>query len=271
MLDFQVLTRQSPFAGERLELVERTHRALCRSALPHLTLALRGAVDLELVGVEPRTWDEALDELPEHALFASLPAAPLGTTLLLAADSAGVLDLVTRLLGGSGSGSRGRLPTEIELVVARRVLDALVQALAPAWQELLGLDLSLGTVDVDPPVALAPAGEPCLVIRHTLDGSALSLVVPWQAIEQLAERLPPAAEPEPDPLVAFAEVELQAEVGSMQLTTDAFAALAEGDLLSLGVPASAGVTLHVSGLPLHRGQPGRSGRRRAIHVVESLA
>ncbi|MGI9658542.1 MAG: FliM/FliN family flagellar motor switch protein, partial [Gaiellaceae bacterium] len=46
--------------------------------------------------------------------------------------------------------------------------------------------------------------------------------------------------------------------------------LRPGSVVELDAPASAGVVLVAENTPIHRARPGRSGRRRAVEIVERL-
>src|SRR5262249_48692560 len=135
---------------------------------------------------------------------------------------------------------------------------------------------------------VAPASEPTLgltiEVRSESISSTLTLLVPWRAIEPVAAKLTASTygdmlgEADADGVTAEtvrrvvgeAEVDLRAEVGGIELELERVLALKVGDVLPLGARASSGVVLCVEDVPVHRAEPGRSGSRRAVSIVERL-
>jgi flagellar motor switch protein FliM len=125
----------------------------------------------------------------------------------------------------------------------------------------------------------APVSEPTLslTIEARLDGtsSTLALLLPWQAIAPLIDRVGGREEHAEvrsgDALsvrraVGGVQVAVRAEVASVQLPIESVLSLRPGDVLSLNAPADGGVTLYADKVPVHSGRPGRSGARRAVQV-----
>jgi flagellar motor switch protein FliM len=63
---------------------------------------------------------------------------------------------------------------------------------------------------------------------------------------------------------------VRAEVASIELPIEQVLALQPGDVLRLGAPADAGVTLFADKVPVHRAKPGRSGSRRAVQITDRV-
>jgi flagellar motor switch protein FliM len=128
-----------------------------------------------------------------------------------------------------------------------------------------------------------PVSEPTLTftIEARLAGSSttVALLLPWSAIAPVADRFA-SREDAPDRgadeidrvrrAVGKVDMTVRAEVASIELPIEQVLALQPGDVLSLGAPAEAGVTLFADKVPIHRGKPGRSGSRRAVQVVERV-
>jgi flagellar motor switch protein FliM len=104
----------------------------------------------------------------------------------------------------------------------------------------------------------------------------MALLIPWIAIDPVAERLSgkESEEPEADALgaaeigraVAGVPVTLRAEVAAIDLPIDEILALGPGSVIKLGVQAEQGVTLFAENVKLARAQPGCNGPRRAIQI-----
>jgi flagellar motor switch protein FliM len=194
-----------------------------------------------------------------------------------------VLQALECLLGGEASHAPAeRHLTEVDWVLTRGVLDAVVHQLSVAWDELGGQELVRGEVDIEGDAGvLTPIGEPTLAVNFqvNLDGleSAMSLLIPWAAIEPITERIRGGANElgALDPQgaealrrgVAGAGVLLRAEVGSVQMPIEHMLQLAPGSLIVLEESSTDGVLLFAEGVSIGRGRPGRSGARRAVKLT----
>ena len=286
-------SRPAKFTQDQQRRIGRAHDAFCRDTGTRLSAELRMTVELEVANIEQLTWTTAISELPPGSLFGVVGTAPIGTLFVLSAETGAVLWMVERLLGGGVAGESAQPPqrdlTEIELALARRLFGTIISQLSLVWEELLGLGLSLVQLEtVATSLQVAPPSEPtlALAIETKTDSmtSTLSLLVPWRAIEAVVPKLAVsgygnlAGDEEVDAATAAAvtfrvgeaEVDLRAEVGGVDLSMEDVLAIREGDVLPLGSRASSGVVLCVEGVPVHRAQPGRSGSRRAVAILERL-
>jgi len=283
-------TRPTKFTQDQQRRVERSHQAFCRTMSTRLSAELRSPVELEVINVDQLAWATAVDDIPSPSVYANVGIPQLDTTVLLAAEQSVLARMVERMLGGPCARTRQveREPTEIELAITRRVFTGLVSQLSVTWTELLEVQLELGALETNVVnVQIAPPSEPALALTIELrwegSSSTLSLAIPWRAIEPVAERIPSGqysdfAPPAPSEQATAAvrstleavEVELRAEVAAVELPLERVLELRAGDVLRLGAPASAGVSLCVGTIPVHRAKPGRHGSSRAVEVIERL-
>ncbi|HKI91688.1 MAG TPA: FliM/FliN family flagellar motor switch protein, partial [Gaiellaceae bacterium] len=175
-----------------------------------------------------------------------------------------------------------------ELALTRRTFSDMAEQLSSVWQELFDMELSL--VEIESQVAnveLAPPSEPTVALtietRGEHSSSTMSLLIPHRSIAAVTSRLSGQYTDMGDAAgldetlgelvrssVGAVEVDVRAEVGTVELTIGEVLGLAEGDVIQLGTPAGAGVYVCVDGVRLHRARPGRSGSRRAVEIVERL-
>ncbi len=145
--------------------------------------------------------------------------------------------------------------SEVDWALTRRLLESMTAQLAPAWRDLGGLELALGEVDLEGDAGVvAPLGEPTFAVTldSRIDGlpSTMSLLIPWSAIEPVAEDILGAgtrtedADPHEGRAVqrglAAAPVQLRAEVGSVQMPVEQVLALTPGAVLALDAAPSTG-------------------------------
>jgi flagellar motor switch protein FliM len=279
-------TRPSKFTPEQERRLRRGLEAFCRTAATRLSAELRAPLELEVLATTQLTWANAHGQLPESAIAGVVEIRPAATRMLLCVEQALVVGAIELLLGGSSAGEgRARRLTDIDWSLTRHFLDRMLAQLSVIWTDLMGQELTLSTLDTQLEMAqMAPVSEPTLALtmEARLDGisSALTLLLPWSAIEPVAERISarddsggPLDGPEAASVrraVGRVEMTVRAEVGAVELPIEEVLALRPGDLLRLDAAAGQGVTLYADEVPVHRGRPGRSGGRRAVQVTHRL-
>jgi flagellar motor switch protein FliM len=286
-------SRPAKFTQDQQRRIERAHDAFCRSTGTRLSAELRLTIEFEVINIDQLTWSSAINDLPPGSIFGIVGTAPLGTHFVLSAEAPAVVWMIERVLGGGADTDPSRIVqrelTEIELALTRRLFATIVSQLALTWEELAGLGLSLVQVEtLATNLQVAPPSEPTLVltIEMRAEGisSTMSLLVPWRSIEAVSGKLTAShygdalGEAETDEatasavrhVVGEAEVEVRAQVGGVELSVERVLELKRGDVVPLGSRAASGIVLCVEGVPVHRAQPGRSGSRRAVSVLERL-
>ena len=277
-------SRPTKFTTDQERRIARVLEAFCRAASTRLSAELRAPLDLELVGTSQLNWAHAHGQLPPESVCGVVEAQPVGTTMLLAAEPALVLGAIDLLLGGSlESDPPDRRLTEIDWGIARHFFASLLGQMSVIWTDMAGLGLGLQRLETHLETAqVAAVSEPTLAL--TLEarlGSATSsvvLLVPYGSVVGVMERFsrddrrPGDDDPELAEAVQGAvrgvDVTVRAEVAAVDLPAEEVLALRPGDLLRLGGQAAAGVTLFAGETPVCRARPGRSGRRRAVQVVD---
>jgi flagellar motor switch protein FliM len=279
VVDFR---RTVKFKVEHQERLKRAADTFCRVAGTRLTSELRAHAELELMQVEQGMYSRVHAELTPSSLCAVIASSPDRPPLVLAVEQPLVLEAVDRLLGSDGRADVvDRALTDVDRLIARRFFTTLTYCLGQAWKELCGEELELQrTMSYEQVSDVAAIEEPTLVltIEAKLDAvsTVLALLVPFNAIGALLTRMRSAPAPDPGTGEALAAnlcdigIELRAEVGSIELTTDEVLALKPGDVLELETPAAGGVLLYADTTPVAPARPGRNGRRRAAQVDSTL-
>ena len=280
-LDFSRPMKLSPTEQRRFETA---HATFCRDASMRLSSELRTATEFEVINFAQLTWTAAAREMPSLSLLAVVATDPLDTTLLFGIEEPFLLAMIERMLGGPDAAAPPpRTLTDIDMALARRLFDSLIETLSVSWQDLLGLRLRL--VDVLPQhatVELVLPSEPTLAlsiqVRHHSGAATMSLLVPYSSIEAVSQQLAgltPAAEDGAQTdqqatgalrnAVGAVGVELRAEVGAIEMTISEVLALGEGDVVRIGPIGNEGI--YGGEERLHRARPGRSGTRRAVQII----
>lgn len=277
-LDFSQPTK---FTTEIRRRISGAIGQFCEALSARLTNELAVEVELSVVEVDQHTWAAAKSRLAADALAVAVEARSIERQMLLSVEQPLLLQALECLLGGHASQAPAeRHLTDLDWTLARNLFDGVVAELSGAWAELGGPPLTRGEVDLEADAGVfAPVGEPtfAVTLASAIDGqsSTMSLLIPWAAVEPVAESIrggdPPPQDDvhDPDALrrgLGRAQVLLRAEVGSTQMPIEQMLGLVPDALAELQARAADGVWLFAEGVLLGRGQPGRSGTRRAIKL-----
>jgi flagellar motor switch protein FliM len=280
-IDFQHPTK---FTADQERRIKRALEQFCRTTNRRLSAELRVDVELEVIDVMQLTWFNAHAQIPYESICGIIDGGDQSDTrILLSAEQSLVLNFVERLLGGTQA-ARERKLTDIDLVVAKRFFAALTEELSLVWEELSRSELELLRLDSHPESAgVASASEPtlALVMEGRLDrqSTTVVLLVPYRSAGSVVNAFGPGLDgAERDPRVAEAvdaalrevAVPVRAEVAATTLSLDDVLALRPGDVVNFNAAVANGVTLMADKVAVHRAQPGRCGRWRAVQVTETL-
>lgn len=279
------LSQPTKFTPELRRRVAAALEPCCEELSAALSAELKARVRLEQGDSDQHTWAAAKSRLPADtvavALLGAQDDAPL---MLLSVELPFVLQALECLLGGEAAAApAARHLSDIDWALAGTVFEALARGLSGAWEELGGAPLRLGEVDLEDDAGIeTPPSEPTLAVAFTGDiegvPSGITLLLPWSALAPLAPSLqvagtPAAALRSPRDAgvlrrgLSTAQILLRAEVGSLQMPIDGMLELSPGMVLELSERAEDGVRLFAEEVSLGRGEPGRSGTRRALKLT----
>jgi flagellar motor switch protein FliM len=275
-------SRPTKFTSDHQRRISRAIDTFCQTSVTRLSTELRTAIELEAINSTQATWSAAQSQLPRESLCVTLEVQPIGTRLLFTIEQSFVLMCLDCLLGGSpDKPPRERRFSEIDTMLTQRLVDSMIHQMSMVWHDLAGVTLSVLEVETHNDTSqIAAVSEPTLVVviesRINKHSASMALLIPWMAIDPVAQRLSGketrAAEAESagaaeiGRAVAGVPVTLRAEVAAIELPIDEILALGPGSLVKLGVQADQGVTLFAENVKLARAQPGCNGPRRAVQV-----
>jgi flagellar motor switch protein FliM len=278
-LDFSQPTK---FTTEIRHRIAGALEPFCEELSGRLSSELKAEVQIGVSEIAQHTWAAAKAQLPADSLAVAVQESSIERQMLLSVELPLILQALECLLGGEAAQAPPqRHLSEIDWVLTRGLLDATVNELSLAWCDLGGPELDRGEVDLEGDAGvLSAVAEPTLAVKlhSSIDGAsaAMSLLIPWAAVEPIAESIRAAGAPTQDGGahgsealrrgVAGAQVLLRAEVGSAQMGLERVLELVPGTLVALQERSGDGVLLYAEGVTLGRGRPGRSGTRRAIKL-----
>jgi flagellar motor switch protein FliM len=276
-------TRPTKFTADQQRRLNRASEVFCQTAATRLSSQLRWPLELEILNTVQLTWAATQSQIPAGSLLAVLEVAPLGTRMLLTLEQSFVLVCLEALLGGAPQRpSRERRLSEIDWTLARGLIESLVQPLSLVWNELGGVELTLGEVAPHETAQVASVSEPTystwIEARINQQSYSLGMLLPWASIEPveaiLAGHDPDEEQVNPDnaPLQAqmsTVPVTVRVEVASAQLRVQDILALAPGSVIDFESLADDGVDVFAADTWVGRARPGRQGARRAVQLLDT--
>jgi flagellar motor switch protein FliM len=275
-------SRPTKFTSDHQRRISRAIDTFCQTSVTRLSTELRTAIELETINTTQATWSAAQAQLPRESLWVTLELQPIGTRVLFTVEQSFVLMCLDCLLGGSpDKPPRERRFSEIDSMLTTRLVDSMVYQLSLVWQDLIGVTMSVVEVEMHNDTSqIAAVSEPTLVVvvesRINKHSASMALLIPWMAIDPVAQRLSGKEGRAPDAelagaaeigrAVAGVPVTLRAEVAAIEMAIDEILSLGPGSVIRLGAQADQGVTLFAENVKLARAQPGCNGPRRAIQV-----
>ena len=278
-------TRPTKFTADQERRLKRSLEAFCRTASTRLSAELRAPLELEVINSSQLTWANAHAQVVSGSIDAIAAIQPAGTRLVMSAEPGLVLAAIELLLGGAEiTEQRERRLSDIDMALAGHFFERMLAQLSVIWTDMVGLELAVAQLETHLETAqMVSVSEPTLTFtmeaRFNGVSSTVVMLLPWSAIAPVADRFA-ARDDAPDRgeeeirrvrrAVGGVDMTVREEVASIELPIEEVLALQPGDILRLGAPADAGVTLYADKVPVHRAKPGRSGSRRAVQVTDRV-
>jgi flagellar motor switch protein FliM len=279
-------SRPTKFTSDHQRRIARAVETFCQTAVTRMSAELRWPIELEAINTMQLTWSAAQAQLPPGSLTTTVEVRPINTRMLLTVEQSFVLIALECLLGGSPVRvPRERRFSEIDWALTRRLLDSIVTQLSLVWEELGGVTLETGEIEVQQDISqVASVSEPTYVVviegRINKQSSTIELLIPWVAIEPVAQRISgrerishdhDSDDGRVEAALAAAPVTVRAEVAATQLSVQEILALAPGSVVCFHKPAEQGVTVFAENTRIATAQPGSHGTHRAIQIRSTEA
>jgi flagellar motor switch protein FliM len=253
--------RPDRVSKEQMRSLHFMHDRFARNASTSLSVYLRAVTELSVVSVEQFAYSEFLLSLADPTAFYAVAIPPLGELGALEISPSVAFPVFDRMLGGEGrSAPPGRALTEIEQHVADSVVKVLLETLGESWRPIVDVRFEIRGRDTRPQMLqiAAPNETVLMVAFHMTVGEArgmVNLCLPVTIVEATGGGLaqawhrqrqePSAAERQwlRDHLAA-AQMPVTASIQS-RLTARDLVDVRPGDVVSLGVPATRPVDVHI--------------------------
>lgn len=278
--------RPDKFSKEQIRTIQMIHENMARSLAGFLTSQYRAMVQVSLVSVEQKLYQEFIQEVQPPTLLVVFRLEPLPGNAVLEITRGVSLPLIERLLGGPGIlESQLRDLTEIERAIMDRVILGILRNLAEAWRNIIDLSPSMENMESNPLFVQAVMANDMVIVvsievRMGDQSGLLNVCLPFLLMEPIMPKLSAQHWFAADSRRDIQETSRQVREAIGDTPIEVIAVLKGGpiplrDLLSLSVgdvlvfdrqAASSEVDVMVGSLTKFKGVMGLSGRKLAVLI-----
>ncbi|MHB9291634.1 putative flagellar motor switch protein FliM [Hollandina sp. SP2] len=283
--------RPDKFSKEQIRTVSIMHETFARLTTTALSATLRSMVHVHVASVDQLTYEEFIRSIPTPTTLAIINMDPLKGNAILEIDPAITFSIIDRLFGGTGEGTKAQHElTDIETSVMEGIIVRILGNMREAWTTVIDLRPRLGQIDTNPQFAqiVPPTEMVVLVTLETKVGEVegmMNFCIPYLTIEPIigklsaqfwyssvrrgttTENLNILKEK-----LASVDVNVVAEIGTIQIPVRDVLALQSGDVICLyntkiGDPYS----LNIGNQKKFLCRPGIIGKKMAVQVIKKVA
>jgi flagellar motor switch protein FliM len=270
---------------DQLRKLESIHDNFAGGLSSALSTIQRSVVDTDLVSVDQITYTEFISSLKSPSCTYTFKLDPLDGLCIIDFNPSLAFAIVDRLFGGRGA----TLETERELSgiernVMRRIIGRVFEELEQGWTRVMEVKAEPVGFETNPQfIQIVPPGETVIVVSLQLNmpsaGGIISLCYPYVTLEGVLDKLSTqnwldrsrsdTASHEQVHLEQFvreSDVEVQAQLGEVQMSLSDLLTLTPGMVIPLDVRVGDPAILEVAGRPKFEATVGTVGRRRAVRI-----
>jgi flagellar motor switch protein FliM len=272
---------------EHSHLIRVAMQTFARQSTTVLTTSLRALCLMHDAQIEELSYDEYLSMLPDGSVSGVLSMEPLAGKALLNIDLTTLLTMVDHLLGGPGSAEQpDRSLTDIEQALVRQILSRMLRELAYAMEPIAKTTPTLVALEGNTQfVQAANPTDPVVMTTMQLqvgqNKSTARICLPYAMLaaplaaqsrrEDHTERNRARAEAAKATSRRLSDVAVDVTIrfDPLRMSSSQIGNLTVGDVLSLGHPTAAPLSVTSASTTFARAVPGSSGRRLAVLIVSA--
>lgn len=267
---------------------ERLHQTMLADVRTLVFDITRQKPAVTLTPLGAQTFKQWREQWQEPCQLHHVKMEPLGVSLVLSLESSLVCGLVDLIFGGDGTPPkrlRRKTFSHSEAQIAGKFTDRLLQTFNAFWSDIMPVNFARQRMEVQPQFAnfMTDGDLMCgfrfgLTLGTTTTG--VNVLFPEAALQELQARFQPDAggganqghegwEHQIRRKLENAQVEMQAELASIQLTIEELLSLQRGDIIPISAPSA--LTMRVGDKPVFACGFGISQGRHAVRVEQRLA
>jgi flagellar motor switch protein FliM len=286
----QALINSALVSYERLPMLEIVFDRLVRLATTSLRNFTSDNVEVSMESISSVRFGDYLNSIPLPAILSVIKAEEWDNYGLLTVDSALIYSMIDVLLGGRRVGGairiEGRPYTTIEMALARRMIDIILDDTHKAFEPLTPVHFKIERLETNPRFAAIsrPANAAILIeLRIEMDdrGGKVEMLLPYATIEPIREQLLQMYMGEKfgrDPIweghlateIFAADVDVQAVLHEFDLPLSRLLGLAPGETVMFDRTPSDPVKLRCGEVDLTEAIMGHIGNNISVRVTRPL-
>lgn len=282
--------RPDKFSTEQSRTIKMMHETFARQTTTTLSAQLRTLAHVHVATVEQLTYEEFIRSIPTPTTLAVINMDPLPGSAVLEIDPAITFSIIDRLFGGKGQSIKiQRELTDIESSVMEGIIVKILANMREAWNLVIDLRPRLGTIETTPQFAqIVPPND--IVILVTLEVKVgdeegmMNFCLPYVTVEPVVSKLSTqywftsVRRNSTTQHMAIlkdklsnVEVDLVAEIGSLDVTVRDVLSLGVGDVIRIPrVQVGDPFTLSVGNKKKFYCQPGVLGKKMAVQILNKI-
>ena len=286
----QALINSALVSYERLPMLEIVFDRLVRLTTTSLRNFTSDNVEVALESISSVRFGDYLNSIPLPAILTVIKAEEWDNFGLLTVDSGLIYSMIDVLLGGRRAAGvmrvEGRPYTTIEMALARRMIEVILDDTHKAFEPLTQVHFKLERLETNPRFAAIsrPANAAILIeLRIDMDerGGKIEILLPYATIEPIREQLLQMFMGEKfgrDPIweghlateIYAADVEIEAVLHEVQLPLSRVLSLQPGDTVMFDRAPSDPIKLRCGDVELTEAIMGHIGKHVSVRVTRKL-
>ncbi|MDO8359312.1 MAG: flagellar motor switch protein FliM [Devosia sp.] len=286
----QALINSALVSYERLPMLEIVFDRLVRLATTSLRNFTSDNVEVSMESISSVRFGDYLNSIPLPAILSVIKAEEWDNFGLLTVDSNLIYSMIDVLLGGRRIGGQirveGRPYTTIEMALARRMIEVILEDTHRAFAPVTEVNFKLERLETNPRFAAIsrPANAAILIeLRIEMDdrGGKIEILLPYATIEPIREQLLQMYMGEKfgrDPIweghlateIFAADVQLEAVLHEFELPLSRALALSPGETIMFDRSPADPVMLRCGEVDLTEAIMGHIGNHVSVRVARPL-
>ena len=286
----QALINSALVSYERLPMLEIVFDRLVRLATTSLRNFTSDNVEVSMESISSVRFGDYLNSIPLPAILSVIKAEEWDNFGLLTVDSSLIYSMIDVLLGGRRVGGQilveGRPYTTIELALARRMIEVILEDTHRAFEPVTDVTFKLERLETNPRFAAIsrPANAAILIeLRIEMDdrGGKIEILLPYATIEPIREQLlqmymgekfgrDPIWEGHLSTEIYEADVQIEALLHEFDLPLSRVLGLTPGETLMFDTAPTEPVRLRCGDVELTEGVMGHIGNHVSVRVSRPL-
>ena len=286
----QALINSALVSYERLPMLEIVFDRVVRLSTTSLRNFTSDNVEVAMDSISSVRFGDYLNSIPLPAILSVIKAEEWDNFGLLTVDSSLIYSMIDVLLGGRRIGSavrvEGRPYTTIEMALARRMIEVILDDIHKAFEPLTQINFKLERVETNPRFAAIsrPAHAAILIeLRIEMDdrGGKIEILLPYATIEPIREQLLQNFMGEKfgrDPIweghlateIYAADVDVEAVLHEMELPLSRVLSLARGETIMFDRSPNDPVKLRCGDIDLTQAIMGHIGNNVSVRTIRPL-